>query len=100
MATYSEIKASLDEIAMKNHSYKATLARALKLIEEVDSGLAAMPSQYAQVVADVDQAGLDNPNNDAFQVALAEKGELVKDFQALKTQAADALTTLSQIIHN
>ncbi len=98
MATFSEIKAKMDEIARANHNCANDLRRALVIIAATCTTLGGMPTKYAGFVSEVDQEAVANPGNEAFSVAQAEKDELVADFQALRIQAEDARTALEAII--
>ena len=87
MATYSEIKAGLDEIAKQNEQSRKDIERSKSLLSQAESQLNSMPTVYAAFVVDVDSAATANPAVEAFQIAKSEKDELVSDFQALKTRA-------------
>ena len=101
MATYSEIKALLDEIARLNYEHRKTLERAYAAIVKTNAKLAAMPAEYSQAIADINQAVIDNPGNgeEVFLMAQAEKNQLVADFQALRTMANFAEAALDPIIN-
>ncbi len=90
MATFSQIKAVLDEIATKNARQRRYLENARASLVTAQTNLAGMPSEYSAIVADIDQAAIDNPTDEAYLLAKSEKDKLAADFQNLKTYA-DAL---------
>lgn len=92
MATYYETKATLDEIAARTLNEKKRLDQAKALIAAAVATLTAMPSQYSGFSSQLNTDAAANPNNDAWQTALAEKNLLAAEFQALLTEA-EALDT-------
>lgn len=88
--TYTEAKATLDEIAERSLANKKRLDNAKLGIETAQADLAAMPSAYASFVTDVGDAATANPLDQAWQVAKAELDEMTQDFQNTKSEA-DAL---------
>ena len=92
MSTYTEVKTALDEIAERSTQNSKRVAQAKAMLGQAQTDLAAMSTAYGAIVADLNQAATDNPDNPAWQAAKAEKDQLVADFQALKTEV-DALVT-------
>lgn len=98
MSTFSQIKSGLDEIAGKNKTYRDYVDRSRKQLEEAASRLAAMPADYAGLVQQVETMAAANAGNEAFAVALAEKNELVRDFQALRAYVNNLLTAFNNVV--
>lgn len=92
MATYTEVKAGLDEIAQRTQQNAQRVAQARSQLAAAQGDLAAMPGAYGSLVTEINAGGTANPDNPAWQTAVAEKDELVSDFQALKAEV-DALVT-------
>jgi len=87
MATFSQIKSALDEIANKNARNRRFLENARGSLVTAQSNLVAMPADYASIVADINQAAIDNPSDEAYLLAKSEKDKLAADFQNLRTYA-------------
>jgi len=92
MATYTEVKQALDEIAGRTTQNSKRVAQAKAQLQQAQTDLAAMQTAYSPIVADLNQAAIDNPSDPAWQAAKAEKDQMVADFQALKA-TVDALVT-------
>jgi len=92
MATYTEVKQALDEIAGRTTQNSKRVAQAKAQLQQAQTDLAAMQTAYNTIVADLNQAAIDNPDNPAWQAAKAEKDQMVSDFQTLKA-TVDALVT-------
>lgn len=88
MATFTEVKTALDEIAARTDRNRKQLDNAITAISAADTDLGNMPAIYAAIVADINTAAAANPNDAAWQNAKAEKDLMVTDFQAQKTRAA------------
>ena len=97
MATYSEIKAALDEIARQTSLNKAMIARARKSLIDAQYNLNAMQTTYSGVVSDINQAAIDNPTDQAYLLAKSEKDKLVVDFTALKAHAGNLITAFDSV---
>ena len=87
MATYSQIKNVLDEIASKNARNRRYIESAKTQLTTAKTNLSAMVSDYSAIVSDINQAAIDNPSDEAYLLAKSEKDKLVADFQNLKTYA-------------
>lgn len=95
MATYTETKATLDEIAAKTNDYRKMLDRAKAIIDQAVSGLNQMAADYAGFSSQLNTDAAASPADDAWQTALAEKNQMVSDFQAQKTRGTNMQTAVS-----
>ena len=93
--TFTQTKATLDEIAARSEQNRKLMVQAKALIAQAVSDLGAMPATYMAFITDLDAAAVANPTDGAWQTAKAEKDQMVTDFQALKA-AADALAVKAQ----
>lgn len=91
MATYTETKATLDDIATRSESNRKRLEQARTLIAQADADLAAMPGVYSGFASQLDADAAANSGDAAWQTALAEKDAMVADFQALRSRATALL---------
>ena len=78
MATFSEMKIALDEIAQKNTRVRQLVAAARKSMVNAQTILQAMSGEYSVIGSEIDQAAIDNPNDEAYLLAKSEKDKLVK----------------------
>lgn len=85
--TYTQAKATLDEIAVRSEAARKRLSRARDLIAEAEADLAKMATDYSGFVTELNAAATANPNDEAWKSAKAEKDLMVVDFQALRTRA-------------
>jgi t-SNARE complex subunit (syntaxin) len=92
MATFTEAKTALDEIAERSTRNKQRVDQAKALLSQVQTDLSTMATAYTAIIADIDAAAVANPTNAAWETAKAEKDQLVADFLALQTEV-DALVT-------
>ncbi len=84
MATTSEVKAGLDDVATEIRNERAALKQAQARITAAANALAAIPTKYNALIATIDAyAGAD----DFELLAQAEKNRLAAEFNALKTKA-------------
>ena len=88
MATYTEIKAGLDEIAVRNRKNLNDMDRAKSQLVSAEANLDAMPAAYTVFINAIDVAATANPEIQAFQLAKSEKDQLVIDFQTLQIRAS------------
>lgn len=87
MATSSEVKAGLDEIAAAIRAQRAIVAKAIQNAGAASAALAALPTTYADVIATVNAYGTTN----AFEaLSKAELAKMTSEYQALKT-VSDAM---------
>ena len=86
--TYTQAKATLDEIAARSETNRKKLDQGIALILAAHTDLTAMPSAYSGFSTDLDDLATANPNDDAIAAAVAELATMTTDFQALKTLAA------------
>jgi hypothetical protein len=92
MATYTQTKATLDEIAVKSESNRKRLVDARAAVASVEAALQTMQNQYSAFIAEVEADALANPADPAWQAAKAEKDRLVADFLAVQTKAQAIIT--------
>ena len=90
MATYSQIKNGLDEIAAKIEQARSYINNGKTSLVRAQTDLGAMPTKWSSLIADINQAAIDNPTDDVYLLSKSEKDKLVSNFQSLKTYA-DAL---------
>lgn len=92
MATYTEIKTALDEIAERSTLNMNRRDQARNTLLQAQQDLLAMQSNYSAVITSLNAQAAANPDDAAWQAAKAEKDQMVSDFQALKAEI-DALIT-------
>ena len=81
MATYTEVKRSLDDIAQIINTERQSFASAKARIQTGSANLNSIPTQYADVITTIDAyVGSDA----AEALAKAEKTKLAAEFTALK----------------
>lgn len=91
MATSSEVKAGLDEVANKIRDQRAVVIKARQQASAASAALAGLPTQYGDVVSTVNAYG----TADAFEAnAKAELAKLTTEFNALKA-AADQIAAVT-----
>lgn len=95
MATYTQTKTTLDEIAQRSEQNRKRLEQAKATIAAALSDLTAMQTAYSGFVSQLNTDAAANPNDDAWQLARAEKDQLIADFQALRTEADNLNTAVS-----
>lgn len=94
MATPSQVKAGLDDIASIIRAERQALVNAKARVTTAVNNLTAIPVNYADVIATID--GYDG--SDTFElIAQAEKALLAAEFASLKTKAQTAQTDLGAI---
>jgi len=87
MATASKIDAALREIADRIQMNQKRLDAGKAQINSAVSDLTSAQSQYAGLVAEIEQAAVANPDNKAHQAWKAQKDLFVAEFVSLKTTA-------------
>lgn len=97
MATYTQTKATLDEISVRSESNRKKLQRARDLIAEAGGDLTAMSAAYGPFVTQLDIDAAANVGDAAWQGALAEKDQMVADFNVLQTTASAMLTAVDSV---
>ena len=97
MATFSDMKYALDEIAKHTSMNKATIERARKSLVDAQYNLNAMQTKYSGVVSDINQAAIENPGDVAYEMAKSEKDKLVADFQELKAYAENLIIAFDSV---
>lgn len=87
MATSSQVKSGLDEIASIIAAQRAALEKVISNAANASSELGAIPADYADLIATINAYGA----GDAFEeLSKAEKAKLQSEFTALKS-AADTI---------
>lgn len=94
MATYTETKATLDEIARRTTANKKRRVNYRNDATTTQSDLAAMQTAYTTILNELDTQAAANPDDAAWQTAAAEKAQMVSDFQALKALVDADVTAL------
>ena len=97
MATYSEIKYALDQIAARNQRNLRKMEGGASAFSGALSDINKMPGEFAAIVSDIDAAAAANPNEAAYTDAKSEKDLLVSDFQALKIRVTALLAAIDGI---
>lgn len=97
MATTSEIIKGLDDIATRIANEQARLRQAKAAITTSKTTLAAMPTQYGTLLADINALTGTDPS---VLLAKDERVKLIAEFQALQAVAASAETAIASIITN
>lgn len=87
MASYSEVKAGLDAIAAIIRDQRAVLVKVKSNALIASETLAALPTEYADVIATIQAFGTANASE---ALAKAELVKLTTEFNALKT-VSDAI---------
>lgn len=85
--TFTQAKATLDEIADRSENNRKRLAQARALIATALSDLVTMPTAFGDFIAELDAAAATNPDNEAWQLIKAEKDLMVADFLVLRSEA-------------
>lgn len=85
--TYTEAKATLDDIASRSEANRKRLEQARQLVLTAETDLNAMPAAYSLFASDLDAAVAANAGDQAWTTAGAEKDQMAADFAALKAKA-------------
>lgn len=97
MATFSEMKYGLDEIARKTNRARDFVFAARKELTRAQSDLGAMLADYNGLVAEINAVATNNPEDAIYQHVKLEKDKLVADFQELKTYVDDLITAFDGV---
>lgn len=95
MATFTETKATLDDISSRSESNRKRLEQAKSLIDAATGDLLAMQSAYSGFVSQLNTDAAANTTDEAWINAKAEKDQIVSDFQALKSRADTLVSAVS-----
>lgn len=96
MATASQVKAGLDDIATVIRTERQAMISCKARVTAADNSLAALPTTYADVLAAINGFAVDS--TDTFErLAKAELAKLTTEFQALKAKTATTKTGLAAI---
>ncbi|MBK9284997.1 MAG: hypothetical protein IPM51_11880 [Sphingobacteriaceae bacterium] len=94
MATTSQVKAGLDDIATEIRQIRFEAGRCKITIGNVSAALANLATKYSDVVATIQTFGTTN----AFEaLSKAELTKLITEYQALKADLDQAVTALSSL---
>ena len=83
MASFAEIKHSLNEVADRIRANQGTINTAKSSVNSAVSNLTDMAADYSQLVADIDAEAAANPTSEAWQLAQNEKDILVAESVSL-----------------
>lgn len=87
MATPSEVKAGLDDVAQEIRTSRQALKDAQARVQAAKSDLANIPTKYADLITTIDgYAG----GNEFEAQAVADKNALAGEFNALEVKATNA----------
>ena len=96
MTTFTQTKSTLDDIAARSEANRKRLEQAKALINAAEADLSAMPTVYSAFASQLDIDAAANSSDTAWQTALAEKDQMVADFQALKTRATALVAAVAE----
>lgn len=91
MASYSEVKAGLAEVATLIRDQKAVMLKAKSNAGLASAALAEVPTKYSDLITTINGYGTSNA---AEALAKADLAKLTTEFQALKT-LADQVAAIS-----
>lgn len=97
MASFTDTKDKLDEIASRSVANRKRLEQAKALINAAVADLTAMGNAYTGFATQLDTDAAANAGDNAWQGALAEKNQMLPDFQALKTRATNMQTAVAAL---
>jgi len=97
MTTFTETKATLDDIANRSEANRKRIEQAKAQIATAEADLLAMQLAYSAFSTQLNTDAAAEPADAAWQAALAEKDQMVSDFLALKTRATSAKAALAEI---
>lgn len=97
MATFTQTKATLDEIAERSEQNRKRLEQAKGLLTAAQADLAAMTTTYGAFVTQLNADAAAAPSDVAWETAKAEKDQLVPDFSDLQTRADGMVTAVSSL---
>jgi len=95
MATFTETKATLDEIAIRSENNRKRIEQAKAQIATAKADLTAMAPAYNAFITQLNADAASNPADEAWINAKAEKDQIQADFQALKTRATTIDTAIT-----
>lgn len=94
MATTSEIKAGLDEIAGVIAQNRKVLTQAKQAMTDRDTNLEDIPGKYSEIIASIN---IYTPDGAFETLAKDELSKLTAEFIALRTDAQAAIAALSTL---
>jgi hypothetical protein len=84
MASYSEVKVGLDDVAAIIREQKAVMLKAKSNAALASAALADLPTEFADVIATINAYGTANASE---ALSKADLAKLTTEFQALKSLA-------------
>ena len=94
MATSSEVKAALDDIAQSIRTERQAMANAKARIATGQGNLNLIPTTFSDALATINAY---TPTGDFESLSKDELAKMTTEFTALVSQAGDAVTALSSI---
>ena len=99
MATFSEMKTALDEIAATISAARMSLDKCGENAAKAQTNLGNLSTEYSGIVAAINQFLSDNASDEAAKTMKAEKDLLVAEFQALQTAAGQMVTAIDGVTY-
>jgi hypothetical protein len=87
MTTYTEVKATLDEIAVRSERNRKRLLESRATLGQTEADLQTMVNQYSNFINAIIATATANPGDVAWQNAHAEALKLVGDFMVIQNRA-------------
>ena len=97
MADFYLVKAALDDVAVRVKQAQGIMETAKTRVSHAKVDMDSIGPQYGSLIAEIDQAAIDYPNDAAWQTAKAEKDHLVAEVASTKTRATDMETVLDPL---
>ena len=94
MATSSEVKAALDDIAQSIRTERQAMSNAKARIATGQGNLNLIPTTFADAIATIDGFV---PTGEFESLSKDEFAKMTTEFLALRSEAGDAVTALSAI---
>ena len=95
--TASKAEMTLQELAERIQANNKRLEQAARVISDVETDLAAMSTQYTQVIAELNAAASQNPSDAVIQNWKSRKDKLVIEFIELKANAGLMRVSLASV---
>ena len=95
--TFTQAKATLDEIAQRSERNRKGLQNGRNTIASHGGDLTQMEADYGATVTEIDAIALANPGDAVWQSVKAEQDKLVADFNVLKAKSIAMLTAVDGV---
>lgn len=92
--TFTQAKATLDEIAQRSERNRKGLQAGRDTIARHGGDLTQMEADYTAAVQDINATAAANPTDETWQAVKREQDKMVADFNALKTKSVAMLTAV------